>query len=642
MATVAGIGIAGIGLGAGCSAKHDPAGGVLLSIDTNLKVPDDIDTIGISVSRATDGGVESEDDLFPLAPGGMAKFPATLTLLRGTGEPLQIRAVGYKDGAAIAMRQVVTTLPADRVAVLPLELNWLDKPLVTGTTTESVRSVTSSCGALEAPVAGTCSSFTLDSDSLAPYAATAIVPSDSAAAVDCDTCFAGGQVVTVDKTSCTFSPPAGVADATAINVVFQLAAGHTAGWCNGSSCIIPLPHDAAEGWSLGSDGLIHLPPAACTSAAVGSVIVAPATASCPVLSSEHPAKQDYGTDAGAPPDSSDATVPDSGAPEAGPPATPTAFTALPEVVSIASDGTTLYVLQRTDDAGAQMLLTRLPVDFAEGATSAVTTLGGPVPPAGAKLASSVGNGFYAYGGVATASYRAVVDTYPLAAVGLNVSASSLEDAGAYVDVDITPYPGFDALVTFVGPQGLMGTTLQGADGGGTSFGPVTYPAGASIVASAHYTPDDGGAAFFVFGDTAGNISTASTFASTTTPYGVVPTGTPYAFAYAGGSVVMSDTSGNLHQVGHTSAFVTLAPVAPGAFTANENILVWVGEPTGLLAYALPTAGVFAETGILSVLPDGGMPTHVSEVLFAGDQLVWFDAHGIYRTLASALPRSSAP
>jgi hypothetical protein len=81
---------------------------------------------------------------------------------------------------------------------------------------------------------------------------------------------------------------------------------------------------------------------------------------------------------------------------------------------------------------------------------------------------------------------------------------------------------------------------------------------------------------------------------------------------------------------------------PGAVTGNANLLVWVGMPTKNLEYALPTNGVFTDIGVLSVLPDGGMPVTVEQVLFAGDELVWFDATGIYRKIASALPRSSTP
>jgi hypothetical protein len=567
-ATVTGIGIAGVGLGAGCSARHDPAGGLLLSIDTNLKVPDDIDTIGISVSRATDGGVESEDDLFPLAPNGMAKFPATLTLLRGTGEPLQISAVGYKDGVAIALRQVVTTLPSDHVAILPMELNWLDKPLVSGTTEESVQSVTSSCGALEGPVAGTCTSFQLDSATLATYAPAAIVPSDGAAAVDCDSCFASGQAVTVDKASCTFTPAAGVADASAINVVFQLAAGHAAGWCNGGSCIIPLPHDSAEGWSLGSDGLIHLPPAACTSAAVGSVIVAPATASCPVLSSEHPAKQEYGTVA-SPQDAGDATTApaDAGDAEAARPPSEVAFTALPDVVSLTSDGTTLYVLRATGNVNAAtMLLSQLPIDFANDATAPardVSVAGQSPPPAGTPLASAAGLGFYAYGTTSSGGNSAAV--YVVALDGATGTSTIPLATGACVDIDIAAgsIPG-QVFVSYVDSQGLQGLRLVLApDGGSPTASTAPLPA-AGLTSSGRFTPADGGAPLYVFGDSSSSVSTAPYFddGGLTFVGSFSAAGAPYSFASAAGSIFILDGTSSVFQLGVNAPFITLAPVVP--------------------------------------------------------------------------------
>lgn len=288
----------------GCSAKHDPAPGeLLLSIDSNLKVPDDVDEIGISVTSA-DGKTLTTDQLYGMAPSGAAKFPATLAIVRGTADPIDIKVAAYKGGQAFTLRETVTTIPGDRTAVLRVDLNWLDNHTTSGGAS-SVRSLVGTCGAGQTSIAGTCGSFQLDSATLPAYAAGAIVPSDdSSACVNVDDCLlAGGSggVVTVpataltrDGTSCTLVPP-GVTGA--FNVGLVLPPGGD-GWCNATSCVIPLSNDPVEGWQLTSSGLLQLPASVCSNTKVVSLALTPVSDQCPQYVSTHPACQNYGKDGG--------------------------------------------------------------------------------------------------------------------------------------------------------------------------------------------------------------------------------------------------------------------------------------------------------------------------------------------------------
>jgi hypothetical protein len=303
---VAALSVAAIGTA--CSAHHDPApGALLLAIDSNLKVPDDLDEIGVSVASA-DGTSLTTDKQYPMAPTGAAKLPATLAIVRGTSAPIDIKVAGFKNGQAFALREMVTTIPEDRTAILRVDLNWLDNHS-TSSTGESVRSLTGNCAAGDTSVAGSCVSFTLDSAALDRYSADAIVASDGDACVDVDACMTATSASSVSVpvaalargtegdggASCGLPSP-GIAGP--YNVGLVLAAGAD-GWCDGQRCVIPLEQDPVEGWTPDGAGGITLPPSVCTNAKIVSVLLTPTSGSCPSYTATHPACQSYGGEAGA-------------------------------------------------------------------------------------------------------------------------------------------------------------------------------------------------------------------------------------------------------------------------------------------------------------------------------------------------------
>ena len=297
-----------------CSAKHDPPPGeLLLAIDSNLKVPDDVDEIGIAIASA-DGKTITTDELYGMAPAGDAKFPATLAIIRGTSGPIDIKVAGYKNSGAFVLRETVTTIPSDRTAVLRVDLNWLDNHTATGSGApgSSVLSLEGTCATGQTSIAGTCSSFQLDSATLPTFTSGAVVASDdTSACMNVTDCLLGGGTaggsVTVPASAltggtaadgaprCTVAPPP---VAGAYNIGLQLPAGGD-GWCNATSCVVPLENVAVDGWQLGSNGVIALPASVCTNAEVAALVFTPISDACPQYVSGHPACQSYGKDGGA-------------------------------------------------------------------------------------------------------------------------------------------------------------------------------------------------------------------------------------------------------------------------------------------------------------------------------------------------------
>jgi hypothetical protein len=300
-----GFALFGIGLSfvLSCSAKHDPPpGAILLAIDANLKVPTDIDEIGVSVASA-DGSVVTTDMIHPMAPAGDARFPATLAILRGTDQPIDIKVAGFKNGVAFALREAVTTIPEGRTALLRMDLNYLDIGSTSGAVTK-VQSLATSppCTSTQTSIAGTCQSFVLESLSLPTYSEDDVVSSTSEACLDVTSCLLGAPAGAMsvprptadpnDATSCTLPVPSLGPD---FNLAIVPTEG-TAGWCDGSGCVVPLSaNDATEGWHIEADGLVHLPPAICASTKITSLLLVPSTASCPLYGPVHPACQQYGS-----------------------------------------------------------------------------------------------------------------------------------------------------------------------------------------------------------------------------------------------------------------------------------------------------------------------------------------------------------
>ena len=123
-------------LAAACSSKTEPRGQLMLSMQTDLSLPKDVDTVRIEVS--TFGKVHFAQD-YPVGPNG-AKIPATLGVLSASDKtaPLLIRVIAKLGSTSRLLREAVTTVPATRVASLRMPLQFLSLGQVVETGTGSV------------------------------------------------------------------------------------------------------------------------------------------------------------------------------------------------------------------------------------------------------------------------------------------------------------------------------------------------------------------------------------------------------------------------------------------------------------------------------------------------------------------------
>ena len=161
----------------------------MLSISTDMQTPKDIDVVSVFI--ATDG-VTNYDALGRVQPDGTLALPSTLALVQSENPNAQVhvRVVGFQEQGvqqnARVLRDVLTTIPTERTALLRVPLDLIDDgsgqgalpvqliPLgpagaPEGATSFNPATITSQCdwtGKQETVVDGVCTSATLLSSSL--------------------------------------------------------------------------------------------------------------------------------------------------------------------------------------------------------------------------------------------------------------------------------------------------------------------------------------------------------------------------------------------------------------------------------------------------------------------------------------------
>ncbi len=290
---------------AACTAPGK--GALILAISTDMQAPKDIDVVSLYV---TTNGVTKFDYLGRVLPDGTVSLPSTLALVEpdDPNAEVRIRLTAFRtqpDGTASArvMRDVVTTIPHERTALLRLPLNFLDDGSVTGTLPANL--VPDSNGVPEGEttygpttpgptdpgylqpacdfdtqrltsVAGECVNANVDS-SKAPDYEDALVFGDggTATAPACfavESCFQQATAVPTTTItmasdgsgSCSFAIPAGE-NGENWNCALQTTDG--TGTCvgpnGGPPCLVPLESDPGEGFTVQPGRQVTMVPGVC-------------------------------------------------------------------------------------------------------------------------------------------------------------------------------------------------------------------------------------------------------------------------------------------------------------------------------------------------------------------------------------------
>jgi hypothetical protein len=257
-----------------CSSGTSVGGELMLAISTDIVPGKDLDRIDVTVEHH--GRVQLQKTL-PL--GGGKGLPATIpiTALAGDTDPVTVRVIGYSGDTARIRRDVVTTVPDGRTALLYLPLQYLCDRVT-------------SCPDGKTCIAGACSAQAIEVKTLPDYAYDKVFKGPC---LDVAACFEGASPALPTASDCRLSEAQGGSD----NYALRLPAG-SAGTCGGAGCDVPLVQDSTLGWT-GQ----QLPPAVCTLLGSGGARLVKST-KCSTMTLATPTCQeepsDGGTEAGAP------------------------------------------------------------------------------------------------------------------------------------------------------------------------------------------------------------------------------------------------------------------------------------------------------------------------------------------------------
>jgi hypothetical protein len=252
---------AAVGVALACSKTVVPARGELMVVISSDLSPDkDFDLVHLEISRP---GPDGQPVVFHLAdytfqgPAAI-ELPATIAIVAADDPalPVTIRLVARQRGRARVYREVRTTVPPDRIAMLPLPIQYL----CDGSAVEQPGGdVKSDCDvATEMCIGGACKDENVDASKLPDFSPQAVygggTGTGDGACFDALGCFDAATYATPDPKTCTIPAPSG---GQGINVAVRLPVGGP-GVCASNGCVVPIDQDPIYGWTL-AGGTRELP-----------------------------------------------------------------------------------------------------------------------------------------------------------------------------------------------------------------------------------------------------------------------------------------------------------------------------------------------------------------------------------------------
>ncbi|MFO0590762.1 MAG: hypothetical protein U0441_24675 [Polyangiaceae bacterium] len=264
-------------ISAGCNAP--PLGEIVLIVKTDMAPPKDFNKLRIQVFNEGELKFQYEGPV-PGSPDDKARIvlPSTLGLVAPDDPTNTIRIEvgvrsGGKDGPVRVVREVVTTIPSDRVAMLDIPIQFLckndDIPFDNDGNLKP-----SDCAEGQTCIAGVCQDSKVDSTTLPDYDPKSVFggSSDPAKGICFDVvkCFETAELIDtalLDPGSCSFPIPSKLGYSK-----LNLALGvESDGICNGVGCFIVLDRvndsvadELSTGWKLdGPKTHVKLPKGVC-------------------------------------------------------------------------------------------------------------------------------------------------------------------------------------------------------------------------------------------------------------------------------------------------------------------------------------------------------------------------------------------
>lgn len=219
------------------SCKTDPQGEIVIVVNTDVAIPDSVDTLRLEI--LSNGALGFTGDY--RVGSGQYTIPATFGVLQNEDSPslpVQIRLIARKNGAAKMVREVLTSVPTGRVAALRLPIRFMCDD--TATDVGAPSATATRCPPGQTCIGGDCYGREIDSSGLPDFAPSDV---DDGRCFDVVTCLSNSLPLQIDRATCSFAKPA---DTSQLNVALKVKGD---GICDpsGGSCFVILDRQTTPG-----------------------------------------------------------------------------------------------------------------------------------------------------------------------------------------------------------------------------------------------------------------------------------------------------------------------------------------------------------------------------------------------------------
>lgn len=248
--------------GISCGGEDGFEPGLMVAITSELVYPKDFDSLNISVRQGGALKLSKDYDV----RSGLSSLPATLAVITGkeVDASLSIKLTANLKAEARIVREIKVNPVADRLALLPVELDFLCLDRVRPGTLGDFRS---ECEMGETCVQGRCAATSIDASALATYAPLAVFGGGAGpgegACFDVAKCFVDAATASLpqarlDLDSCRVPLPPGQGQP---NIAVVMPAGGV-GVCEADRCRVALTAGMAGGWRIEGSEIV-LPRGVC-------------------------------------------------------------------------------------------------------------------------------------------------------------------------------------------------------------------------------------------------------------------------------------------------------------------------------------------------------------------------------------------
>ena len=253
-----------LGLCVAPSCTPLPIGETMVVLQTDLSLPKDVDRV--TIQALVRGDQRHFNEFTKLGQSGQLQIPASIGLTLGDGTdpttPVTFRVTAYQGTKARVLREVVTTIPQDRLVALKLPIQWLCWEEADGLKLDAEGIAVSNCPENQTCIAGTCADNVVDPATLDTYAPEEVFgggtgKNNDGTCFDTSACFTDSVDAPVEDTGteCFIKTTADK------NVAIR---SDTAGICGAAGCFVPIDAKSDLGWQPGAtDGTLKLPYAVC-------------------------------------------------------------------------------------------------------------------------------------------------------------------------------------------------------------------------------------------------------------------------------------------------------------------------------------------------------------------------------------------